>query len=64
MLSVSTLQKGEFEINDVCLSIPCIVSKGGIRKIIQSPLTAEELVQLHHSAGILRKSIDDLEYEK
>lgn len=64
MLSISTLLQGEFEIDEVCLSVPCIVSKGGIRKIIQSPLIAEEMVQLHHSADILRKSIDDLETEK
>ncbi len=58
VLTVSTLLDGEFEIKDVCLSVPCIVSADGIIRIIESPLTPEELTSLSRSGNILRKVID------
>jgi len=61
VLSVSTLLNGEFGIKDVCLSVPCIVSDGGVNKIIESPLSFGEIASLTHSAGILRNAIELLE---
>jgi len=61
VLTVSVLLEGEFGLNDVCLSVPCIVSDGGVNKIIKSPLAADEIEALNRSAGILRKSISTLE---
>ena len=61
VLTVSVLLEGEFGIRDVCLSVPCILSGGGVNKIIRSPITAEENAALSRSAGILKKAIDSLE---
>ena len=60
ILSVSTLLESEFGINDVCLSVPCVVSDKGIMRIIESPLVLSELKSLSGSAAILRKAIDSL----
>lgn len=60
VLTVSALIDGEFGIRDVCLSVPCVVSDGGINKIIVSPLPKEELDSLSCSANVLRKAIDSL----
>lgn len=60
VLSISTLVDGEFGINNVCLSVPCIVSEGGVTKIIESPLTPGELKSLANSAKILRQAIDQI----
>ena len=60
VLTVSTLVDGEFGIKDVCLSVPCIVSDKGILRIIESPLTLEELGFLSHSATVLRTVIKSL----
>ena len=60
ILSVSTLLESEFGINDVCLSVPCVVSDKGIMRIIESPLVSSELKALSNSAAILRKAIDSL----
>ena len=57
VMSVSTLLDGEFGISEVCLSVPCIVSKNGIARIIQSPLTEKEIKALNSSAEILKKAI-------
>jgi len=61
VLTVSTFLDGEFGIKDVCLSVPCIVSDGGVNKIISSHLTAGESASLSRSADILRKAIDSMQ---
>ena len=61
VLTVSVLLEGEFGLNDVCLSVPGIVSDKGVNKIIKSPLTATEINALTHSADILKLSIKSLE---
>lgn len=61
VLTVSVLLEGEFGINDVCLSVPCIVSDGGVNKIIKIPLSSSEIEALKRSADILRQSIKSLE---
>jgi L-lactate dehydrogenase len=60
ILSVSTLLESDFGINDVCLSVPCVVSESGISRIIESPLSPDELVSLTNSARVLRKALDHL----
>ncbi|MDO9256234.1 MAG: L-lactate dehydrogenase [Bacteroidales bacterium] len=61
VLTVSVLLDGEFGLKDVCLSVPCIVSDGGVNKIIKSPLAGSEIEALQRSADILRQSIKSLE---
>jgi len=60
VLSVSVLLNGEFGLKDVCLSVPCVVSDGGIEKIISSPLYTEETVLLKRSAAVIKEAIDSL----
>lgn len=60
LLTVSVLTDGEYGLSDVCLSVPCIVSGGGVERIIDSPLSSDETEALKRSAGILRQAIDSL----
>ena len=60
ILSVSTLVESDFGIKDVCLSVPCVISDAGVTRIIESPLSPEELTSLSRSAQILRNAIDSL----
>lgn len=53
VLPVSVLLKGEYGINDVALSMPCIVGVDGIREIMETPLSKEEEKRLHNSAQTL-----------
>jgi L-lactate dehydrogenase len=63
VLTVSVNLVGEFGINEVSLSVPCIVSGNGVRSIIESRLPADELAALQHSANILKESIQSLEVQ-
>lgn len=57
VLTVSTMLHGEFGINDICLSVPCIVSDKGIIRLIEAPLSENELGLLNRSADVLREAI-------
>lgn len=56
VLTVSTQLEGEYGIEGVCLSVPCILDGNGIDRIVESPLSADELVSLRRSAEILREA--------
>jgi L-lactate dehydrogenase len=58
ILTVSTYLQGEFGINDVCLSVPCIVSDMGISKLVDAPLSTRELELLANSARVLKEAGD------
>jgi len=60
VLTVSFQLKGEYGIEDVCLSVPCIVSKDGVERVLEADLTQKERDALHHSASVLKKSINGL----
>lgn len=60
VLTVSSLLDGEFGLNDVCLSVPSIVSNNGISKIIESNLSKQELASLSTSATILKTTLKEL----
>ena len=60
VLSVSSLIDGRYGISDVCLSLPTVMTRRGVERVLHLDLSPEELAGLRGSAGILRKTIDDL----
>jgi L-lactate dehydrogenase len=61
VLTVSTMLDGEFGLRDVCLSVPSIVSDGGVVKIIENQLPESELAALTASASTLKKAMEQLD---
>ncbi len=57
ILTVSTLLKGEYGLEDVYIGVPAVVNTNGIREIIQLNLSDEESGQLHHSAQVLKEAM-------
>jgi L-lactate dehydrogenase len=55
VLPVSTLLEKEYGIEDVCLGIPCVVGQGGVRQIVEAPLSPDEKTALSASASILKE---------
>ncbi|UCE47751.1 MAG: L-lactate dehydrogenase, partial [Phycisphaerales bacterium] len=55
ILTVSTLLNGEYGIDNVCLSVPCVVGAGGVKKIITAQLSDDEHKALHASAGAIKE---------
>ncbi|MFH1091714.1 MAG: L-lactate dehydrogenase [Pseudomonadota bacterium] len=60
VLTVSTLVQDYYGINDVCLSLPCVLGARGVEKVIKSGLTDKEAEALKRSARILEDSVKTL----
>ncbi|MBC5784300.1 L-lactate dehydrogenase [Ramlibacter sp. USB13] len=54
VLTVSSLLQGEYGIRDVCLSLPAVVGREGVRRILPVPLSVGEISALRRSADAIR----------
>ena len=54
VLSVSSLIDGPYGLHDVCLSLPTIVNRHGIKHVLELDLNPDELQKLRHSADVLK----------
>jgi L-lactate dehydrogenase len=61
ILTVSTQVNGLYGIDDICLSLPTLVNRQGVSKIINLTLSSEEEKQLLESALVLRSVLDKLD---
>jgi L-lactate dehydrogenase len=60
VLPVSSLMSGCYGFNDVCLSLPSIVNRQGIVRVLPLELSKEEEGQFKHSARTLKDAIAKL----
>ncbi len=60
MLPVSTELHGEYGLNGLALSVPCIVGRNGVEKILELPLTPNERDQLFASAKALNDILNSI----
>jgi len=49
---------GEYGYRDVCVNLPAVLGRGGVKKIIELPLTSEEKLLLDDSVKAIRSNID------
>jgi L-lactate dehydrogenase len=63
VLTVSTLLQGEYDIHDICLSVPCIVGEKGVVRIIDAQLAPEEQEALVRSAQAIARTLDTAKQE-
>ena len=57
IITVSTYLDGVYGIEDVCLSIPCVIGAKGIERIVPPSLTDDEKEKLNASADALKSVI-------
>ncbi len=60
VLTVSCLIPGLYGIGDVYLSLPAVVDRQGVGRIVQLALSPLEEQQLKHSAQVLRQAIEEI----
>lgn len=60
VLPVSTLLEDYYGISDVFLSVPAIVNRRGIRKVLKVKFNDEEMQALQHSAAEVKKVIKEI----
>ncbi|GMV92927.1 MAG: L-lactate dehydrogenase [Candidatus Hydrogenedentota bacterium] len=62
VLTVSTRLDGEYGLNGVCLSVPCIVSENGVDEIVDCGLPGDERNLLAASGAVLKAAIAALQH--
>ena len=60
VLPVSSLLSNYREMDDVCLSVPCIVNRAGVEAPLPIPLNPAELAGLRNSAETIKQTIRSL----
>jgi L-lactate dehydrogenase len=57
VLTVSTLLEGQYGVSGICLGLPAVVDRGGVRRMLPVPLSPDETVRLHHSATAVQATV-------
>jgi L-lactate dehydrogenase len=57
VLTVSSRVQGQYGLNEVCLSLPSVVNRGGIARLLELPLSGSEREALAKSAGVIRNAL-------
>ncbi|MBT2249525.1 L-lactate dehydrogenase [Arthrobacter sp. BHU FT2] len=60
VLPVSTVLSGQYGISGVALSLPSVVGRGGVHRVLETPMDDGELAALRHSAATLRGTMETL----
>lgn len=60
VLPVSAMLSGQYGIEDVYLSLPCVVGRRGVERIIELPLNEQERAGLYASVEVLRRTLKEL----
>ena len=60
VLPISSLLDNVLGMNDMCLSLPCVVGKGGRERVLEPPLSDSEREALVGSWRVLREAADSV----
>jgi L-lactate dehydrogenase len=60
VLPVSTMTRGQYGVEGIYLSLPCVVGRLGVERIIELPLDEREREGLRASAALLQRTLKSL----
>jgi L-lactate dehydrogenase len=60
VLSVSSLINDYYGIAEVCFSLPTVIDRGGVEKVLRLQLSPQEIEKLRYSADVLKTTIASL----
>lgn len=61
VLTVSCLLEDYYSVSDVCLSVPVILNRTGIKEVIRLPLDEKEIADFQKSATIIKNVVNSLD---
>ena len=64
ILPVSVYLDGQYGLDDLCLGIPSVIGREGVKQVFEIPLDAYESERLKKSAAIISSMISELEIEE
>lgn len=63
VLTVSTYLDGEYGHNDVYIGVPAIVTRDGIREIVEIGLDSDEQEKFGHSVSVLKETMSKIKFD-
>lgn len=60
MITISGMINNRYGVSDVCLSLPFVLGREGIKREVTPPMLPEEVEKLHNSANVLKNFITQL----
>jgi L-lactate dehydrogenase len=60
LLPVSTLQHGVLGISDICLSLPTIIGRAGVQRVVEPAVSDDEAAALRKSAEVLKATLAEV----
>lgn len=60
IVPLSTVLTGQYGLENIALSLPCILGRNGVEQVIDLPLSIEETAALHTSAALIRSHLDEM----
>ena len=60
IIPLSTVLTDQFGLENVALSLPCILGRNGVDRVIDLPLSPDELTALSASAALIRSHLDEI----
>ena len=60
MLPCATYLKGEYGVDGLFVGVPVVLGKGGLQRVIEIKLTADEQASFEKSAAAVRELVDKL----
>jgi len=61
VLPVSVRLTGQYDIHDICISIPAVLGRNGVEATIQPDLSVAEVEGLRRSAQLLKRQLADID---
>ncbi len=61
VLPVGVRLEGEYGVQDLVMSVPCVIGREGVQKVLAYAFSAEELEEFHRSAEHLRALVAQVE---
>jgi len=61
VLSISTLMTGHYGVQDICLSLPCVVGANGVEEILTLTMSPDEEQGFRSSATKLKTTLESLQ---
>ncbi|WP_114570362.1 L-lactate dehydrogenase [Exiguobacterium flavidum] len=58
LLTVGAHVDGQYGIDGVHIGVPAVINRQGVREIVELSLSEEELKKFHHSADVLKKTME------
>lgn len=58
ILTISSILQGQYGIDNVAISVPTVIDRNGINRVLEVPLSGKEIQLLRHSATTLKNIIE------